>query len=70
MSITKRFLEEEQYRGYRLNEGKTVCSNCFDEYGIKQFIQANHSESHCSYCDQDGENVIACELDSLVKHIL
>jgi hypothetical protein len=70
MSITKRLLEEEQYRGYRLNKGKTVCLNCLDEYGIQRFIKTNHSENHCSYCDQDGENVIACELDSLVKHIL
>ena len=70
MSKTKRLLEEIQDRGYDPHEGKTVCSNCFDEDGIKQFIKENCSENHCSYCDRNGEDVIACELDSLVKHIL
>ncbi len=70
MGLTKRFLEEEQSRGYRLNKGKTVCSNCFDECGIQQFIKTNYSENHCSYCKKKGKKVIACELDCLVGHIL
>lgn len=70
MSKTKRLLEEIQERGYSSNEGKTVCSNCFDECGIQQFIKTNHSKNHCSYCKKKGKKVIACDLDSLVGHIL
>ncbi|SMN14906.1 hypothetical protein CRYPA_1043 [uncultured Candidatus Thioglobus sp.] len=60
---------EEQERGYSSNEEKTVCSNCFDEYGLKQFIEEHQTHSSCSYCETDNE-VAACELDSLIEHIL
>ena len=70
MGGAKRAWEEEQDRGYSSNEGITVCSNCFDEYGIQKFIKEHRSHNHCSYCDESGEEVIACELDSLIEHIL
>ncbi|ADE13442.1 RES domain protein [Nitrosococcus halophilus Nc 4] len=70
MGIAKRMWEEEQDRGYSSNEGKTVCSNCFGEYALKQFIEEHHTHFNCSYCEAEGEDIIACELDSLIDHIL
>jgi len=69
MGISKRVWEEEQERGYRLTDGKTVCLNCFEESGIKQFIKENNTHSVCSYCENEKE-ISTCELDSLIEHIL
>ena len=68
MGRAKRMWEEEQDRGYSSNDGKMVCTNCFEEYGLKQFIEEHYTHSNCSYCDED--DVIACELDSLIEHII
>lgn len=63
--------QEQQDRGYSSNQGKTVCTNCFEESGIKQFIEEHHTNSNCSYCEEcDEDDVIACELDILIEHIL
>ena len=70
MGIAKRMWEEEQDRGYSLNEGITVCSGCFDEFGIQQFIEEHKTHSYCSYCDEEGNDVIACMLDALIEHII
>lgn len=70
MGIAKRIWAEEQARGYSSHEGVTVCSNCFDEHGIKQFIEEHQSHHSCSYCDENRENVKACDLDSVIEHIL
>lgn len=69
MGILKRMWLEEQERGYSSNDEKTVCSNCVDEYGLKQFIEEHQTHSSCSYCKNNNE-VAACELDSLIEHIL
>lgn len=61
---------EEQDRGYSSNEGITVCSNCFEESGIEKFIEEHQSHSNCSYCGESGIDVKACDLDSVIEHIL
>lgn len=70
MGIAKRMWEEEQERGYSANEGITVCTNCFEEYGLRRFIEDNQTGSSCSYCEVQGEDVAACELDLLIEHIV
>jgi hypothetical protein len=70
MGIVQRMWEEELEKGYSSNEGKTVCSNCFEEDGIQQFIEEHASHDYCSYCQTSGKDVIACELDALIGHIL
>ncbi len=62
--------QEEQDRGFTSNVGKFVCTNCFDEYALKQFIKEHSSYNYCSYCEETDEEIIACELDSLIEHIL
>jgi hypothetical protein len=68
MGFAKRIWEEEQNRGYNSHNGVVVCSNCFEDYGIKQFIEEHSSDTTCSYCN--NVNVKACELDSVIEHIL
>lgn len=70
MGIAKRMWEEELDRGYSSNTGITVCSNCFEESGIEKFIEEHQSHSKCSYCGENGVDVKACELDSVIEHIL
>ncbi len=69
MGITKRMWEEEQDRGYSSNDGITVCLDCFEESGISRFIKEYGNNSSCSYCDSENE-IITCELDVLIEHIL
>ena len=69
MGIAKRMLEEEQDRGYRKNIGKTVCVNCFEEDGLRSFIEDHQTQISCSYC-KSGKRVKACELDLLIEHIV
>ncbi|UUA72614.1 HEPN-associated N-terminal domain-containing protein [Cellvibrio sp. QJXJ] len=69
MGIAKRMMEEEEGRGYRTNYGKTVCVNCFEEYGLKEFIAEHRTQTQCSYC-KGSKKVKACELDLLIGHIL
>jgi hypothetical protein len=69
MGIAKKMWEDEQDRGYTSNKDKTVCVNCFDEYGLKKFIAEHHTKTQCSYC-KGSKKVRACELDLLIEHIL
>jgi hypothetical protein len=70
MGIAKRMWEEEQERVYSSNDGITVCSGCFEEHSIQQFIEEHQSHNSCSYCDESGDDVKACDLDSVIEHIL
>jgi hypothetical protein len=45
MGIAKRMWEEKLDRGYNSNDGLTVCSDCFDDPGIKQFIVEHQSHN-------------------------
>lgn len=69
MGIAKRMWEEEQGRGYSLNKGKTVCTECFEDYGIKKFIIKSNTHSSCSYCEV-YDDIVACSLDELIEHLL
>ena len=69
MGIVKGKGLEDQERGFSLNEGKVVCINCFEERGLKQFIEEHQSHQKCSYCKNDLD-LATCDLDSLIEHIL
>lgn len=70
MGLVKRLWEEEQAKGYVSRDGKTVCYNCFEDYGIQQFIESKKSHDYCSYCNITEHDIIACELDLVIEHIL
>lgn len=50
---------------------KFVCKNCFNDYGIKDFIQKNPTNNNCSYCanELNGDS-IAIPLAKLIEFIL
>lgn len=50
MGRTKERLEELYDRGFGETPDKFVCSSCFNDKGIKDFISSNASEYFCSYC--------------------
>lgn len=70
MGTLKRAMEEEQERGFSSNEGQFICMDCIDEYGLKQFIKDHYTHNECSYCDENNEQVVACELDIVMEYIV
>ena len=55
--------------GYSYITG-TVCSECFDDYGIKKFIANNSNANQCSYCDSNKPDIEACDFEKVVVHVL
>ena len=70
MGIVNRLWLEEQEKGYSSNYDKTVCIDCFDEYGLKNYIKEHQTHSSCSYCKTNNNDIVACTLDSLIEYIL
>ncbi len=70
MGITKRLLEEEWERGYRLT-GDFVCSTCFQDDTIRRFIAKHLTGHQCSFCgtSRNGRR-IACRLDDIIEHMM
>jgi len=63
-------IEKEKHEaGYRSISG-TVCSDCFGDYGIKDFIENNSNSNECSYCGNSGTDIKACAFEKVVVHIL
>jgi hypothetical protein len=70
MGVTKRLLEEEWERGYPLT-GESVCSECFEDETIREFIGEHLSEHECSFCQSSRDDVpIACRLDDVIEHMM
>lgn len=68
MGIAKRVWEEAQNKGFYLDSDTCVCSNCFEDYAIKQFISQNDTNQTCDYCEISGEH--SCSLKHVLTHIL
>ncbi len=63
-------IEKAKYEaGYSSCDG-TVCSSCFEDYGIKKFIEDNSDSNQCSYCDSKKSDTKACSFEKVVVHIL
>lgn len=68
MGGAKRMWEEANERGFFVDENLIVCSNCFEDYAIKKFIEDHNSEQPCDFCeDQDGAS---CTLEEVLVHIM
>lgn len=71
MGIAKSQMIEDWDRGFNSGSERTICINCFEDVGLKKFIEKNQSHSTCSYCESDeDEKVIACDFDTVLEHIL
>ncbi|WP_331351574.1 HEPN-associated N-terminal domain-containing protein [Cellvibrio sp. UBA7671] len=71
MGIAKSQMIEDWDRGFSSGSESTVCTNCFEDHGLKKFIAKHQSCSTCSYCENDEEEqVIACDFDTVLEYIL
>lgn len=71
MGQAKKRMMEQDDRGFAFIDDKYVCANCFDEYGIQEFIQSNAEYFECDYCNSTSEDEpIAVQLGEVVAHIV
>jgi len=46
-----------------------VCSECFSDEGLKEFVAANAQSAECSFCGASAAEAIAAPLDEVIAHI-
>lgn len=46
-----------------------VCADCFSDYAIKAFIEANATDTECKYCERSSHEAIAAEMDEVLSFI-
>jgi HEPN/RES N-terminal domain 1/RES domain len=69
VGYAKRMWEEEQSRRYHTSND-AVCSKCFDDCGIKSYIEDNLTSTLCSICDLESNEPIAAQADGLIEFLL
>jgi hypothetical protein len=50
-------------------QDKYVCTQCFSDYAIKEFIGENAVDKKCSYCSNESNEPIAAPLEEVVEFI-
>jgi len=72
MGGTKEAWLEAQGRGFTTGTEKYVCSSCFDDYAIQEFIEQEAESHKCDYCgnESEGDEPIAAPIDSVVELIV
>jgi hypothetical protein len=63
-------MEMEEARGFYTPPEKNVCSNCFGDYAIKEFIQEESTSGFCDYCGKRKRTLIAAPLESVIEFIM
>lgn len=66
MGFAKRMWEEEQARVYK-SSSDTVCTDCFDDPGIRAFIEDNLQANVCSVCGKECDGEIAAAADGVLQ---
>lgn len=63
---------EDQEEGFTSIAESYVCSTCFDDYAIQEFIEQAAESLKCDYCgsESEGEEPIAAPLDAVVELIV
>lgn len=56
--------------GYYPTGEKYVCSDCFGDYAIKSFIEAQAVSTKCNYCRTESSEPIAANMDDVIEFIL
>jgi hypothetical protein len=59
---------EAQEKGFTVDDDKVVCTNCFEDTGIKAFIAEINNKEGCSYCAEPGN--ASCSLEQAMEHIM
>ncbi len=48
---------------------KHVCSDCFGDEGIKEFIESQAEALKCDYCGKESSEPIAADIDEVIEYI-
>ena len=65
------FVKDLFIKGIICVEEKNVCSECFEDYAISEYVQENAVEAKCDYCSKSSEKTaIAAPLHEVVEFIL
>lgn len=63
--------KRQSERGFLSPGDKYVCSNCFGDYAIQEFIKAEANYLECSYCVTISDDIpIARHIDDVIEFIL
>lgn len=68
MSFVKRQLERQMEEGWS-SVGTDVCPDCFTDYAIKAFINANLTANECDYCGRKADTPIAADTDEVLSFL-
>ncbi len=69
MGLAKRMWMEEQERAYHTSSD-TICTDCFDDPGIKAFIEEHVESNTCSLCGKESDQGIAAPADAVLQFLL
>lgn len=53
----------------RVTNGRAVCSDCFEDAGLKSYIRSEATETTCDFCNATSTDPIAADLEKVVDHI-
>ena len=70
MGGAKAAWEAELERGFTSIPDMYVCTNCFGDYALIEFIKDHQESFGCSYCDSGEDSGDSCELDLVLERIL
>lgn len=70
MGRAKRDWVAKLVRGYNNAADKYVCSKCFDDYAIREFINENAVKRVCDYCGNEASEAISTPLEEVIGFIL
>lgn len=56
--------------GYYPIGDKCICSDCFDDYAIKSYIETEAVSNKCDYCQAESSEPIAAYMDVVINFIL
>lgn len=69
MGFVKEHYMKMRALGYQSLGDKFVCSHCFDDYAIGDFIKSIADERKCDYCGRRGRKPIAASIDEVLRFI-
>ncbi|GIN20531.1 hypothetical protein J1TS3_16650 [Siminovitchia fordii] len=67
MGLMDRLLDRQSAFGFTTLGDKNVCSECFGDDAIKEFIKNNAISSYCDYCDTVNENTSLIAVTARIK---
>lgn len=67
MSMSKRWLEEQESRRFKSGNRSLICSAHFSDYALKSFIETTGRSGMCEYCDEQIDNTQVITFDALME---